>query len=258
MTSVRAIKQLAVPLLKMLNIFHFRGLIKCASTGRIATAETKKKTYANGKTEEWIYLRTWDSNNHKKRIYVKEEIILKEVEKVFETLRLEPELLKEVISYIKSSASIEQGYHKSRISELQSEHTKMKTRMDKLTDLFLDGDLTKEVYEEKRQQLTKKREDIVNEIASHDNADDKFSECLVNLVELASGAAEAFKGSAVEGKRKLINLVFANLELKDGKLDFKLRPPFDMFVKCTKIEEWRTRLDSNQRPLPSEGNALSS
>jgi hypothetical protein len=49
---------------------------------------------------------------------VKEEIILKEVEKVFETLRLEPELLKEVISYIKSSASIEQDYHKSRISEL--------------------------------------------------------------------------------------------------------------------------------------------
>jgi hypothetical protein len=38
----------------------------------------------------------------------------------------------------------------------------MKTRMDKLTDLFLDGDLTKEIYEEKRQQLTEKREDIAN------------------------------------------------------------------------------------------------
>ncbi|WP_425364148.1 recombinase family protein [Candidatus Tisiphia endosymbiont of Hybos culiciformis] len=218
--------------------YIFRGLIKCASTGRIVTAATKKKTYGNGEVGEWTYLRAWDPDNNNRAIYVKEEIILKEVEKVFETLRLKPELLKEVISYIKSSASIEQGYHKSRISELQSEHTKMKTRMDKLTDLFLDGDLTKEVYEEKRQQLTKKREDIVNEIASHDNADDKFSECLVNLVELASGASEAFKGSTVEGKRKLINLVFVNLEIKTGKLDFKLRPPFDMFVKCTKIEEW--------------------
>ncbi len=85
-----------------------------------------------------------------------------------------------------------------------------------------------------------------------------YSECLINLVEMASGAAEAFKGSTTEGKRKLLNFVFSNLELKGGKLDFKLRPPFDMFVKCTKIEEWCTRLDSNQRPLPSEGNALSS
>ncbi len=84
--------------------------------------------------------------------------------------------------------------------------------------------------------------------STHNNADDKFSECLINLVELASGAAEAFKGSTVEGKRKLINFVFANLGLKDGKLDFKLRPPFDMFVKCTKIEEWCTRRESNPQP----------
>ena len=61
-------------------------------------------------------------------------------------------------------------------------------------------------------------------------------------------ALETFKGSTIEGKRKLINMVFANLELKDGKLDFKLRPPFDGFVKCTKIEEWRNREDSNLRP----------
>lgn len=154
--------------------YIFRGLIRCRTTGRIATAETKKKTYTNGQTEEWIYLRTWDSNNHNKRIYVQEEIILKEVEKVFAEMYLDHELLEEVISYIKVSASCEQDYHKTRISELQAEHTKMKTRMDKLTDLFLDGDLAKEIYEEKRQQLIQKRDDIVKEIENHNNADDKF------------------------------------------------------------------------------------
>ena len=169
---------------------------------------------------------------------MKEEIILQEVEKVLATLYLEPELLAEVIGYIKASAKIEQGFYKMRIGELHTEHTKIKTRMDRLTDLFLDGDISKEDHEGKRQQLIQKREDIVREIESHNNADDKFSECLVNLVELASGAAEAFKGSTVEGKRKLINLVFVNLEIKGGKLDFMLRPPFDAFVKCTKIEEW--------------------
>ncbi|WP_342268180.1 recombinase family protein [Candidatus Tisiphia endosymbiont of Empis tessellata] len=225
--------------------YIFRGLIKCAVTGRVVTAETKKKTYINGQTEEWIYLRTWDSNKPNRRIYVKEEIILQEVEKVLATLHLDPNLLAEVITYIKSSAKIEQGFHKMRIGELHTEHTKIKTRMDRLTDLFLDGDISKEDHEGKRQQLIQKREDIVREIENHDYADDKFSECLVNLVELASGALETFKGSTTEGKRKLMNLVFANLELKDGKLDFMLRPPFDAFVKCTKIEEWRTLEDSN-------------
>ncbi|WP_341758392.1 hypothetical protein [Candidatus Tisiphia endosymbiont of Ditula angustiorana] len=162
---------------------------------------------------------------------MKEEIILQGVEKVLATLHLEPELRSEVIGYIKSSAKIEQGFHKMRIGELHTEHTKIKNRMDRLTDLFLDGDISKEYHEEKRQKLIQKREDIVREIENHDYADDKFSECLVNLVELASGALETFKGSTTEGKRKLINLVFTNLKLKDGKLDFMLRPPFDAFVK---------------------------
>jgi len=86
--------------------YIFRGLIKCATTGRVVTADTKKKTYSNGDSAEWTYLRTWDPDNHKKKIYVKEEKILQEVEKVFASLSLDPELLGEVIAYIKNSAHL--------------------------------------------------------------------------------------------------------------------------------------------------------
>lgn len=133
------------------------------------------------------------------------------------------------------------------IGELHTEHTKIKTRMDRLTDLFLDGDISKEDHEGKRQQLIQKREDIMREIENHNYADDEFSELLINLVELASGALETFKGSNIEKKRKLLNLVFSNLELNGCKLDYTLRPPFDAFLKCTKIGEWLGRMDSNHR-----------
>ena len=225
--------------------YIFRGLIKCATSGRVVTSDRKKKTYLNGQTAEWTYLRVWNPDNPKKAMYVQEEKILTEVEKVFDLLRIEPELLSQVISYIKISAEAEQGFHKCRISELHAQHSKIKARMDKLTDLFLDGDIAKEIHTEKRQQLVQQREDIIREIEQHNNADDNFSECLINVVELASMASATFKGSTIEKKRKLINLVFSNLELKGGKLDFTLRPPFDMFIKCTEIEEWRTREESN-------------
>ena len=48
-----------------------------------------------------------------------------------------------------------------------------------------------------------------------------------------------------EEKRKLIDFVFQNLELKGQKLVYTLRPPFDQFVKTGKNEEWRTREESN-------------
>jgi site-specific DNA recombinase len=120
--------------------------------------------------------------------------------------------------------------------------------MDKLTDLFLDSDISKEEYETKRQQLTQRREDIIKEISGHDKADDSFAKMLVSLVELASNALETFRGSNLEQKRKLINLVFSNLTLKGEKLDYHLRSPFDMFVKLPKNPEWRTLKDSNLRP----------
>ena len=170
---------------------------------------------------------------------------MQEVEKVFASLSLDSELLREVIAYIKNSAHLEQNFHKQRIGELHAEHSKIKTRIDKLTDLFLDGDISKKVHEEKRQELVQKRENVMREIKQHNNPDDNFSERLISLVELASSAFETFQGSTVEGKRKLINFVFANLELKGEKLDFTLRPPFDMFIKCTKIEEWCALKDSN-------------
>ncbi len=86
------------------------------------------------------------------------------------------------------------------------------------------------------------------QIEEDTNADDSFSECLVNLIDLAYGSLETFRGSNVSGKHRLINFVFSNLQLKGYRLEFKLRPPFDQFTNLSKMEEWLLGPDSNQRP----------
>ena len=88
--------------------------------------------------------------------------------------------------------------------------------------------------------MEQKRDDIVKEMESNDRADNHFSECLINTLQLASGAGKTFKSSTLEEKRKLIDFVFQNLELKGQKLVYTLRPPFDQFVKTAKGGEWRT------------------
>ena len=51
-----------------------------------------------------------------------------------------------------------------------------------------------------------------------------------------------------EKKRRLINLVLSTVKLNGRKLEYTLRPPFDMFVKLPKNEEWHALQDSNLRP----------
>ena len=225
--------------------YVFRGLITCATTSRVVTSFTQKKTYNNGTSGEWTYLRCWNPKNSEQIMYIKENRIIQEVQKVFDSMHLEPELLEKVLDAIKSSANAEKDYYKEKVKELQSEHNKLKNRMDKLTDLFLDGDFGEAEYKEKRKSLEQKRDDLLKEIESNNRADNNFSECLVGALKLASGAGKAFKGSTLEEKRKLINLVFDNLKLKGEKLEFKLRPPFDAFVKLPKNGEWCALEDSN-------------
>ncbi|PCJ29596.1 MAG: recombinase RecB [Rickettsiales bacterium] len=68
---------------------------------------------------------------------------------------------------------------------------------------------------------------------------------MISTVELASRASEIFKGSTTSEKRKLVNLVLSNLELKGQKLTYTLHSPFDQFVKTAKTGEWCTREESN-------------
>ncbi len=70
-----------------------------------------------------------------------------------------------------------------------------------------------------------------------------YQDHLIRCLELGTSAGKSFKGSKVEEKRELINLVFSNLRLKGHKLEFKLRPPFDAIVKSKKSGEWRTLVD---------------
>ena len=86
------------------------------------------------------------------------------------------------------------------------------------------------------------------ELEDHNNADDNFTENMINVLQLAAHAHKTFKVSINEKKRKLIKLALSTLKLNGRKLEFTLRPPFDAFVKTGKNGEWRTLEDLNLRP----------
>jgi len=61
-------------------------------------------------------------------------------------------------------------------------------------------------------------------------------------------AYELFESSKIEQKRKLINYVFSNLELKGATLSYSLRKPFDLMVDCSTRSEWLGLLNTLRTP----------
>jgi site-specific DNA recombinase len=231
--------------------YIFRGMIQCTITGRTCSSDTKKLKRVDGTPYELTYLGTANPADTKKKVWVREDAILEEVEGVFERMRLGPDTLAQVVQYIKAGASAERDFHKSQMTELFKEKTSIQNKLEKLMDFWLEDKIAEEEYHAKRGKLLDRRELVNRDIASHDDADDSFNNTLIELVKLSDNAAEFFKLSSVEGKRRLVNLVFSKVELRGKKLEYALRPPFDQFVDVAEIGEWRTREDSNSRPLDS-------
>ena len=231
--------------------YIFRGLVKCAITGKTCSSDTKRLKRVDGTPYEITYLGAGNPENIKKKVWMREDEILKKVEGVFEKMRLGPEKLAEVVQYIKAGAGAERDYHKTRMSELYKEQTSIKNKLDKLMDFWLEDKITEEEYSAKRDKMTERRDKVTIEIDAHNKADDSFNDRIIELVQLSDNAEKFFKFSNTEGKRRILNLVFSKVELRGKNLEYSIRKPFDAFLECGDIGEWCTLSDSNARPFDS-------
>lgn len=223
--------------------YIFRGLITCTTTGRVVTCETQKKTYKNGAEAEWTYLRVPDPDRPGKMVWVREERVLQQIEDVFRSLTLPPENMANVIAYIRKTDHTEREFRNRQMGELGRQEAMISQRMDSLMDLLMDGTIEKDEYARKKNRLREQEADVRTRKEAISEADEKFKNCLIALISLASEAYDLFKGSNIEKKRALINFVFSNLTLKGETLCYDLKKPFDQFVKCTDLNKWRDLVD---------------
>ncbi|MBN8820638.1 MULTISPECIES: recombinase family protein [unclassified Spirosoma] len=229
--------------------YIFRGVLTCATTGRMVTADTKKKTYVSGETAQWTYLRCSDPANPTKTMWVREEEILAQVEQVLKRIQIPADTLVKVLAYIRETDQAERVFLRRQMGELQRQHALLQNRLDTLMDLLLDGTIDRHDFDTKKSSLRSQQMDVENHMAANREGDDSFKNSLISLVSLSSQAHELFTLSSVEQKRKLINFVFANLSLNGRTLCFSLRKPFDQFINCTYEQEWLSLVDTLRTDL---------
>ncbi len=223
--------------------YVFRGLITCAVTGRVVSADTKQRQRADGTPYELTYLGTWNPDDTSKKIWVREDEVLAEIEEVFKRLQLTPDSIEKITKYVRSGADYERDYYKTQMEALYKEQTMIKNKLDKLMDFWLEGKITEEEHAEKRKSLVERRDRITLEIGHHATADDKFTERMQDIVKIGGNAHSHFQLSNVEGKRRLVNLVFSTVKLRGKKLEYTIRSPFDHFIKIDEMSEWRCVVD---------------
>ena len=221
--------------------YIFRGLIKCAVSGRLVSCDLKKGKH--------IYLISRDPANPDRKLYTKEDIILDQARDIFASIQIPEELLSEILESLKKIHKNEQDYYHASITALNKEHGILTKRLDVLLDEYLDKSITKDMYDRKHGQLIQRRQEVQEQLERHNSGDEEFRMAVSTLVSVASKALDIFDRSTTDEKRQLIGYVFSNLELKGAKLYYTLKMPFDLLVNLSSYKEWLLEQDSNLRPI---------
>ena len=220
--------------------FLLQGLIKCGECGRSIIGEIQRGHN--------YYHCTHFKTNCAQRKFTREEELEVQISGVFEKLQIKDKKIIEWIrKALKENHSEETEYHNNALTELNRQYALLQQRLDNLYDDKLDGKITGEFYDRKFQQYTRDQESILDATERHRRANISYFELGLNIFELSQKAKVIYENKAIlEEKRSLLNFVFSNIFLRDGKLDFEYKNAFQLLAERSKTGNWLPGLDSNQ------------
>ena len=119
---------------------------------------------------------------------------------------------------LRQSHQDEERFHSEALARLTAEHAQLQNRLDTMYVDKLDGKISESFYERKAAEWRAEQDRIAEAIRDHRRADRSYADTGVRLLELASGAHDAFMSQGSDEKRKLLQLLVSNSSWKHGRL----------------------------------------
>ncbi len=205
------------------------------------------------KKNRYIYIFCYHADGS--RQYVSEQNILNDLASILNRIHLPDNIVAELKEELKKAKANERKYCKDAVVKLKKEQKNLKDKLDHLFDLRLDGELDRETFDAKRNELQLKVNRVKDKILAHEKADESFNNTLLELLDIATESGYLFSRSQnIELKRFLLKFVFKNLWLTEGKLTYELNFPFELFEEKN-VKRTNQNLLELVKPLEIKGYA---
>jgi hypothetical protein len=204
--------------------FLFRKLVRCSLCGYKLIGETHKGH---------VYYRCQTKNCS--NTGVREEVVSKAVEQKVKALVLSPEEKEQAMLELKAFKKNWVETQTEQISKLTIRSEAVTERLSRLTDAFLDGNIEKTLFDEKKKTLLLERREIEDRLSEMRNGNPSVPEQLEKFLELTERAYSLYKTDDLEKKRRLLRILTSNLEMHSKTIDFTLASPFAEVADRQKI-----------------------
>ncbi len=207
--------------------FPFKGQVKCAECKGLVTWEIQKGT-------------NYGHCNHYRPCsqlkWVKEKNLENQVKPSIAALKVKNERLLDWIRRALKETHYEESRQYENVSKsLQERDEQLKKRLSALYIDKLDGKITEDFYQEKFQEFTGERNELVEQRKKLNTKDNSFYEKTTALYDVAQKGIDIYEASKEFRKRRLIKLIFTDMTLNNGILDFAYTKPYRMLRRA--VEE---------------------
>ena len=201
-------------------------------------------------------------NEAPKRTTVEAELC-QQIENYLESIRIPPEIYEYCREMLRDEHFQKKVLENQSLKNLQKDHQLIKNKLDNLLELRLNGEIESDLFSTKKSDLSQKQEDIMKQIQKLNEKNTDWVEQADNFLNLANRAKQAWQNGSKQLKREIIKSVSSNAYLVDGKIELKLRKPFDSLMigqfdtqpkkterglSKAKFSNWLRGSDSNRRP----------
>lgn len=211
--------------------FLYRRLFQCATCGLALIGERQKGH---------VYYRCHTPGCTSVREESLEAGILKELKK----LVFSDEEKKEMAEAIESFATDWANERKERQSALDLRAAKLKDRLSRLTDAFIDGSLEKELFEERKSSLLMERKEIDEAEARLHGSDANVVKEVKEKLELAGSAYLLYQTANADEKRELLQIVTSNRQADAKNVAITMAEPFQTIANRTSFTSGGLRRDT--------------
>ena len=197
--------------------------------------------------------------------YVREEDLDRQIVADLELLSVPDDVAEWIASIMNESKVEAEKQHKKRMVETEQQIQQLEDQSDAMYQDKLNGVITAEDYKRRNNRLVQQVANLKEQLTQLAAQTDGDLITRTRVLELARKAASLYSGRNQQEKRELLNLLHSNSTLGGKKVNVSYRKPFDIIAEINKagksktassrkrkgsFENWRPRVDSNDRPLP--------
>ena len=177
------------------------------------------------------------------KINLHQEMLEVLFEEVFRSLHFKPDVVNWMQETLLAEHHEKSSDHKQHVAALRRRYEMLQTYIDRGYEDKLSGDLDDVTWKRKNETWRLEMETIQRQIDSLNDTKQDYIDRGVELIELVQNLETVYKSATSEKKRRLIEIVSSNHVLRNGKLCFDYRKPFDLLAESSEKEKWLGKLD---------------